>query len=82
MTISLNKQFEDFIAAEIAAGRYSSASEVVEEALREMMERADIEDLSRRLADSEAQMARGEVVLADDAFFERKRQMIRDLYMK
>ena len=64
MTISLNKQFEDFIAAEIEAGRFHSATEVVEEALREMMERADFERLRQRLAESERQAARGDVVVA------------------
>jgi putative addiction module CopG family antidote len=81
MTLSLNKQFQDFIDAEIAAGRYASETEVVEDALRELMERTDTNRLRRRLLESERQIERGEFVIADDAFFESKRQMIRDQYM-
>ena len=81
MTLSLNKQFKDFIDAEIAAGRYASETEVVEDALRELMERTDTNRLRRRLLESERQIERGEFVIADDAFFESKRQMIRDQYM-
>lgn len=82
MNIALKKQFEDFIAAEVAAGRYGSEAEVVEQALRDLMDRAEAERIWKKIEKSEQQIARGEYVVADDTFFERKRQMIRERYMK
>lgn len=82
MNIALKKQFEDFITAEVAAGRYGSEAEVVEQALRDLMDRAEAERIWQKIEKSEQQIARGEYIVADDAFFERKRQMIRERYMK
>jgi putative addiction module CopG family antidote len=82
MNIALKKQFQDWIDNEVKSGRYSSETEVVEEALREKIEKEEAERLWERIQESERQIDRGEYVVADDAFFERKRQMIRDRYMK
>lgn len=87
MHIALKKEFEDWIAAEVASGRYGSQTEVIEEALSKLMgddqaDKAGAERLWRRIQESERQIERGEFVVADDAFFERKRQMIRERYMK
>jgi putative addiction module CopG family antidote len=82
MNIPLKKRYQDWIAEQVSAGRYSSEIEAIEEALREQMERDEANRLWERIQESERQIERGEYVVADDAFFERKRQMIRDRYMK
>jgi len=82
MNIPLKKRYQDWIAEQVSAGRYSSEIEAIEEALREQMERDEANRLWERIQESERQIERGEYVVADDPFFERKRQMIRDRYMK
>jgi putative addiction module CopG family antidote len=81
MTIALKKQFLDWIDKEVRSGRYNSETEVVEEALREKMEKEEKDYFQERLRLSEEDVKAGRVVRADEAFFERKRQRIRDLYM-
>jgi putative addiction module CopG family antidote len=82
MNIPLKKRYQDWIAEQVSAGRYSSEIEAIEEALREQMEREEADRLWERIQESERQIERGQYVVADDAFFESKRQMIRDRYMK
>jgi putative addiction module CopG family antidote len=82
MTIALSKRVQDWIEAEVAAGRFASETELVEEALREMMERAEIDRLRRRIAESQRQIERGELIVADDAFFETLRNRIRTVAAK
>ena len=59
MNVSLTRELDEFVGAKVASGRYSSASEVVREALRLMEERDEIrneklaafqEEVDRRLA--------------------------------
>lgn len=50
---TLGKHFEGFVKAQLAGGRYNNASEVLRDALRLM------EDRERRLAASDARIARG-----------------------
>lgn len=82
MNIAVEKQLQKWIADQVKSGRYRSETEVVEEALREKMEKDDAEHLWERIQESERAIDHGEYVIADEAFFERKRQMIRDRYMK
>lgn len=88
MSIRIKKHQADWIAEQVSSGRYASRAEAIEDALGERMRadevawKADGEALRERLSGSERQMERGEVVEADDAFFARKRRMIRDRFMK
>lgn len=82
MNIPLKKQHADWIAAQVSAGRYASELEAIEDALATKIEEDEIRGLRARLKESIAQADRGETVLADDAFWESKRRMIRDRYMK
>lgn len=88
MNIPLKKRYADWIAEQVSAGRYASEVEAIEDALAAKIKaddaawKADGEFLRERLRESERQIERGEVVVADDAFFERKKQMIRDRFMK
>lgn len=80
--LTVDEELGAFITSELESGHFASESEMVEAALREMMTNAGAERLWRRIEESERQIKRGEFVRADAAFFERKRQMIRDRYMK
>jgi antitoxin ParD1/3/4 len=72
MNVSLTPELEQFVSTKVDSGRYTSASEVVREALRLLEERDSAraahllgynEELGRRLASLE----RGEVVDPADA---------------
>ncbi|MCP4290042.1 MAG: type II toxin-antitoxin system ParD family antitoxin [Gammaproteobacteria bacterium] len=62
-SLSLGDHWEVFIKNEITSGRYSSASEVVRDALRHMEERTSkLSALRAHLAEGEAQVMKGEFV--------------------
>lgn len=86
MNIQLKKRYADWIAEQISAGRYATEIEAVEDAIAAKIEKTkeeeEIERLQKRIMESERQHAEGEYVVADDAFFDRKKQMIRDRFMK
>ncbi|MFT5112396.1 MAG: putative addiction module CopG family antidote [Parasphingorhabdus sp.] len=81
MNISLTRELEDYIKDQVKTGHYKSNSEVIREALRGKIHTEMENRLDQRLAVSMQQVANGETVLADDEYFERKRQMIREKYM-
>ncbi|MGJ4926446.1 type II toxin-antitoxin system ParD family antitoxin [Bradyrhizobium sp. HKCCYLS2038] len=66
MNVSLTEELGEFVKAKVSSGRYTSASEVVSEALRlmEQAEQARIEFLRKAWADGEAS---GDAGLADFA---------------
>jgi Arc/MetJ-type ribon-helix-helix transcriptional regulator len=82
MNIPLKKLYQDWIAGQVSAGRYASEIEAIEEAIAEKMESDEAEYFRERLRLSEEDIKAGRVIVADDAYFESKRQRIRDLYMK
>jgi putative addiction module CopG family antidote len=82
MNISLTKELEDYVAAQLKTGHYGSASEVIREALRTQIKEQRRALLNERIEKSEGQIARGEVIVADEAFYESKKKMIRDRYMR
>ena len=82
MNIPLKKRYQDWIAGQVSAGRYASEIEAIEEAIAEKMENDEASRLWERIQESERQIDRGEYVVADEAYFESKRQMIRDRYIK
>jgi antitoxin ParD1/3/4 len=62
-SLSLGEHWEVFIKNEIASGRYSSASEVVRDALRNLEDRkSKLEALRSHLSEGEEQAKRGEFV--------------------
>jgi antitoxin ParD1/3/4 len=82
MNISLTKELEDYVAAQMKTGHYGSASEVIREALRTQIKEQRRALLNERIAESDGQIARGEVIVADDAYFEGKKKMIREVAAK
>jgi Arc/MetJ-type ribon-helix-helix transcriptional regulator len=83
MNIPLKKHQADWIAEQVRIGRYASEIEAIEDALAAKIAldkaawEADGELLRERMRVSMAQIERGEVVEADDAFFERLRERVR-----
>lgn len=62
-SLSLGEHWETFIKNEIASGRYSSASEVVRDALRNLEERKrKLDALRAHLAEGAKQADAGEIV--------------------
>jgi antitoxin ParD1/3/4 len=62
-SLSLGGHWEEFIKREIKSGRYSTASEVVRDALRELEDRGKrLEALRAHLAEGAAQAARKDFV--------------------
>jgi Arc/MetJ-type ribon-helix-helix transcriptional regulator len=82
VNIPLKKRYQDWIAGQVSAGRYASEIEAIEEAIAEKMENDEAEYFRERLRLSKEDIKAGRVIVADDAYFESKRQRIRDLYMK
>ena len=82
MNIPLKKQHADWIAEQVRRGRYASELEAIEDALAARIEEDEIERLRARLEESIAQVDRDEVISADDAYFDEKRRMIRERYLK
>lgn len=69
MNVSLTPQLEKWVSAKVAKGRYTSASEVVREALRTLAERESLrERLHRDIAVGLAQIERGETVSGTKVF--------------
>lgn len=78
MNIPLKQRYLDWIAEQVSAGRYASEIEAVEDALALKIERDESERLETRMRQSEREHSDGRYVVADEAFFERKKQMILD----
>lgn len=66
-SLSLGGHWEEFIKQEIESGRYSTASEVVRDALRELEDRGKrLEALRAHLAEGAGQAARKDFVKGFD----------------
>ena len=75
MNVSLTPELERRVGERVDAGLYTSASEVVREALRLFFQfgdarRREVEDLNHRIAVGLAQLDRGEGIPADAAYRE------------
>ena len=73
MNVSLTPELDKFIADKVASGRYTSASEVVREALRLLEEHeksraARLEEFNRELKRRLDSADRGEFVTAEESF--------------
>ena len=79
LNVSLTPELEQFVHSRVASGRYQTASEVVREGLRLLVEREETreaarEELLTKLRRGIAQAERGEL-LDGDAVFEEIRQL-------
>lgn len=77
MNISLPKEFEDYITAQIESGEFSSAAEVVLDALRGHGLQRMEQEIEKRAAEARKQIVSGAVTEATADFFEAARDRIR-----
>ena len=82
MNIPLKKRYQDWIAGQVSAGRYSSEIEAIEEAIAEKMKNDEVEYFRKRRSLAEEDIKAGRVVVADDAFFESLRARVREIATK
>jgi antitoxin ParD1/3/4 len=75
MNVSLTPQLEAMIQEQVASGRYSTASEVVREALRLLEERDRLEHLRSLLAVGREDERRGDLV-------EHTPELLEDIYRR
>lgn len=73
MNVSLTPEIEQFVAEQVAAGRYRSASEAVRDALRLLQEReaergAKLEALRTSVGVGLAELDRGEALSGEQVF--------------
>lgn len=73
MNVSLTPMLEQYVDTKVKSGRYNSASEVLREALRFLIEHDQIQELRRKELNTKideglASAARGELTPADKVF--------------
>ena len=81
MNISLTNELEEFVKTQVASGHYTSASEVIREALRGHIRGRTVEGIQAQLELSRQQAKEGHTIAADDDYFEQKRQRVREKYL-
>ena len=79
MNVSLTPMLEKFVDAKVKSGRYNSASEVLREALRLLIENDQIQELHRKELNAKideglAAAARGEVIDGKEAMAKLRRR--------
>jgi antitoxin ParD1/3/4 len=75
MNVSLTPELEQFVANKVKSGRYTSASEVIREALRLLEEREQLrnlqkQELQKKIAEGLEQLGRGEGIPGETVFAE------------
>lgn len=73
MNVSLTPELENLVHVKVASGRYTSASEVIREALRLMEQRDNVQELHReqirrKIAAGAASLRAGEGADGEDVF--------------
>jgi antitoxin ParD1/3/4 len=82
MSVTLTPQIEAMIRERVESGRYSDASEVVQEALRLLEEREKLDHLRSLLAVGLEQSRRGETVEFTPERAELIRRMAKEAYLR
>ena len=77
MNISLTPELKEYVTSQVRSGHYTSASEVMREALRGHIWQPLAQQLKQRLVASQQQVLNNDVVLADEKFYTRKIEMIK-----
>ncbi|MEH1895714.1 MAG: type II toxin-antitoxin system ParD family antitoxin [Nostoc sp.] len=79
MNITLKSEIEQFIQAQIASGRFASAEDVINEAVKLLQEKERrIEELRKKIAVGTEQIAKGQVT-DGEVVFTRFQEKIRKM---
>jgi antitoxin ParD1/3/4 len=62
MNLYLGKHYEEYVKKQVASGKYTSAAEVMRDALRDHESKNDLIALHRQLAEAQAEYDRGEFI--------------------
>ena len=81
MNISLTKDLEEYVANQMQTGYYASASEIIREALRNQIKSSVSRQLDERIALGRQQVEEGRVTVANNTYFDKAREYLRDKYM-
>jgi antitoxin ParD1/3/4 len=82
MNVSLTPELEKYVKDKVATGRYTSASEVIREALRDSQEREEYQEyLKRELQKGIDSLDRGDWI-DGEAFFEELRNRYKPVEAK
>ncbi len=81
MNISLTPELEEYVTTQLKSGHYSSASEVIREALRNQIRRSNSHPLEQPIGAGRQQVADGRVIRAYADYFDEKRERIRQTYI-
>jgi len=81
MNISLTKDLQEYVVKQMQTGHYASASEVIREALRTQIKASTDNTLDDRIALGRQQVEDGRVVFADDSYFDKAREYIKNKYI-
>lgn len=83
MNVSLTRELDAYVHGKVESGQFSSASEVVRQALRVLqeqdeMKRVRLEELRRKIQEGVDSADRGELIPFDDEFIEGIKQRGRE----
>ena len=81
MNVTLSTDLQDYVATQVRSGHCDSESDVISKALNFQRRKTFEEQIDKRIEASHRQIASGDTILADDAFFERKIAMIQEKYI-
>ena len=77
MNISLTTELEEFVRAQVASGHYTSASEVIREALRTYIRAEAKQGFTSRIELSRRAYEANDVIAADNDYFDHKIQRLK-----
>ena len=73
MNVNLSRDLFDYVKAAVKSGRYTSASEVVRDSLRETREAA-LQEVERKIEEGLESIRRGELLEGEEVFPEIRRR--------
>jgi antitoxin ParD1/3/4 len=80
MNVYLGERYEEFVRNQVASGRYTSASEVMRDALRDLEDKIRLESLRQHIAEAQAEYDRGDGRPMNDEFWsELEREIATEL---
>lgn len=78
MNVTLSERTEALVRERVESGRYTDPETVIEQALRLLKERDELDDLRTLVAEADAEIERGEVVAWTPDLFDRLLQEARE----